>query len=85
MVYDGESPINLPFVILKRMIYITRRLTSFLPYGNVIAYILKYLEINGFVIKGDYIPPAKANSATFKRMGYIKQGNEWRKKLETCP
>ena len=78
-------PINLPFLILKRMIYIARRLTSPLPYGNVIAYIIKHLEINVSVVKGDYIIHTKADNATLKQMWYIKQGNEWRKKWETGP
>ena len=78
-----KVPINLPFIILKRMFYIARRQTSHLLYGNVIAHILKSLEIDLSVVKGDYILPTKANHATLKRIGYIKQGNEWRKKLET--
>ena len=77
--------VNLPFIILKRMIYIAKCQTFPLPYGNVITHILKFLEIIVFVIKGDYILPTKANSATLKRIRYIKQGNEWRKKLETSP
>ena len=76
-------PINIPFIILKRMIYIARRLTAPLPYGNIIAYILRKLEVDVSAVKGDYILPTKADNATLSRMGYIKQGGEWRKKPET--
>ena len=77
--------INLPFINLKRMIYIARRLTFPLPYGNIIAYIIRHLEIDVSTVKRDYILPIKADNATLKRMGYIKQRNEWTKKLKISP
>ena len=80
-----QVPINLPFIILKRMIYIAKQLTSPLPYGNIIAYIIRHLEIHVSTVKGDCILPTKVDNATLKRIGYIKQGNEWRKKLEIGP
>ena len=50
-----------------------------------ISYIIRHLEIDVSTVKGDYILPTKPNNATLKWMGYIKQGNEWRKKLEIGP
>ena len=70
-----KVPINLPFIILKRMIYIACHLTIPLLYGSIIAYILKELKVDVMLIKRDYILPTKANNATLKNIGYIKQGN----------
>ena len=42
------------------MIFIAKCQTSPLPYRNVIAHILKSLEIDVFVVKSDYILPTKA-------------------------
>ena len=71
-VMHEKEPINLPYIILKRMIYIARRQTSPLPYGSLIAHILKVLKANVSTIKEDYILPIKVDNATLKGIGYIK-------------
>ena len=67
------------------MFYIAKHAYTPLSYRSLIAHIIKVFEIDISVVKGDYILPTKADSATLSRMGYIKQGSEWRKKLKTDP